>query len=112
MPYSDIKVTNVQTGYTREVDNPNDISNEDEKAIQTRTGKIVSKSSKFVDKDNGYHWYMGNQNIGEGIFIHLQPKDESGNPIDSQSMFDSQDPQYKSWKEFHEKISKSLMPDY
>ena len=108
MPYSDIKVTNVQTGYTREVDNTNDITNEDEKAIQTRTGKIVSNSSKFVDKDNGYHWYMGNQNIGEGIFIHLQPKDESGNSINSQSMFDSQDPQYKSWKDFHEKISKII----
>jgi len=108
MPYSDIKVTNVQTGYTREVDNTDDITNEDEKAIQTRTGKIVNGSSKFVDRDNGYHWYMGNQNIGEGIFIHLQSKDESGNPIDSLSMFDSQDSQYKSWKEFHEKISKII----
>ena len=76
MPYSDIKVTNVQTGYTREVDNTGDEANEEEKAIQTRTGKIVSKSSKFVDKSSGYHWYMGNQSIGEGIFIHLQPKDD------------------------------------
>jgi len=110
MPYSDIKVTNVQTGYTREIDNTNDESSDEEKAIQTRTGKIVSKSSKFVDRNNGYHWYLGNQSIGEGIFIHLQPKDESGNPIDTQSMFDSQDPQFISWMDFHKKISEIIDP--
>ena len=51
---------------------------------------------------------MGNQSIGEGIFIHLQPKDESGNPIDAQSMFDLQDPQFTSWMDFHKKISELI----
>tara|TARA_B100000676_G_scaffold157266_1_gene154976 strand:+ start:3501 stop:10052 length:6552 start_codon:yes stop_codon:yes gene_type:complete len=107
MPYSDIRVTNVQTGYTREVDSTDETA-DDDKVVQNRTGKIVNKSSKFVDKDNNYHWYMGNQSIGEGIFIHLQPKDASGTSIDSTSMFDSDDPQFISWMNFHKRISEKI----
>jgi hypothetical protein len=105
MPYSDIKVTNVQTGYTREVGVSGNSTTEDDKTLQTRTGKIVSKFNKFVDKSNDKLWYMGNQNIGEGIFIHLQSEDGNGNSISSDAMFDPADTDYKSWKEFHEKIS-------
>ena len=105
MPYSDIKVTNVQTGYTREVDSTDNSMNEDEKTVNTRAGKAVSKFNKFVDKSNNNVWYMGTQNIGEGIFIHLQPKDGDGNLVSSDTMFDPSDKDYMSWKEFHEEVS-------
>ena len=103
MPYNDIKVTNVQTGYTREVETVDEKEDTTEKFIQTRLGKIVSEFSKYTEKENV--WYMGNQNIGEGIFIRLQEKDDDGNPIAADSMFDKNKKDYKVWSKFNEDIS-------
>lgn len=78
MPFGDIKVTQVQLGYTREVSPPTPVgvaTQQDERDDGRRIGKIVSHSEKFND-ENGSRWYLGNQFSGEGIFIHLDPKYE------------------------------------
>jgi hypothetical protein len=103
MPYHDIKVTNVQTGYSREVESTEEKEETAEKFVQTRVGDIVSEFSKHIEKENV--WYMGNQNIGEGIFIRLQEKDDDGNPIAADSMFDKDKKDFKEWSKFNEDVS-------
>ena len=110
MPFNDIKVTHVQTGYSREVDAQNQAEDEVEQLLRTRTGDMVSKFSKHEDKTNDNVWYLGNQNLGEGIFIHLQPKDPSGNPVDAFSMFDKTDLDFKKWDDHNSKISEIVEP--
>jgi hypothetical protein len=110
MPFNDIKVTHVQTGYSREVDAQNQAEDEVEQLLRTRTGDMVSKFSKHKDQTNDNVWYLGNQNLGEGIFIHLQPKDPSGNPVDAFSMFDKTDLDFKKWDDHNSKISEIVEP--
>ena len=105
MPYSDIKVTMVQTGYSREIPDPledNKTDDQLEKAIQMRVGKIVSKFSRYIDSSTDFRWYLGNQNIGEGIFIHLDPNKHT----DSYELFHSNSQEnLEVWKYFHNKVS-------
>ncbi|MBT4184452.1 MAG: DUF1998 domain-containing protein [Deltaproteobacteria bacterium] len=110
MPFNDIKVTHVQTGYSREVDAQNQAEDEVEQLLRTRTGDMVSKFSKHEDKTNDNVWYLGNQNLGEGIFIHLQPTDPSGNPVDAFSMFDKTALDFKKWDDHNSKISEIVEP--
>ena len=100
MPYSDIQVTMVQTGYTREITETFQEKNDEisENLLQLRQGKIVSKFSRFNDPENNHRWYIGNQSIGEGIFIHLDPSKKNN------SIWDSQNINTVAWKDFHNKV--------
>ena len=72
MPFGEIKVTQVQTGYTREITPPAQRHARQEQSDALRTGVPVRFSSRYKD-DDGNLWYVANQQIGEGIFIHLDP---------------------------------------
>jgi len=100
MPYSDIRVTMVQTGYTREIiETLQEKDDETSKnLLQLRKGKMVSKFSRFDDPSNGHRWYLGNQSIGEGIFIHFDP-DQKPN-----SLFPDQKTNINAWKDFHDQV--------
>lgn len=75
MPFDNIRVTQVQTGYTREVPSPAD-SGQSDSGIGTidtiRIGEPVRSSSKYKDPSDNI-WYVANQLVGEGVFIHLDP---------------------------------------
>ena len=104
MPFNNIKVTNIQTGYSREIDNGDD-SDEIDKYAQTRTGKIVSKFSKYTDRTNDNVWYLGNQNIGEGIFIQLQPENEEHKSTDAFSIFEKDNVHFTAWNDYNQKAT-------
>ena len=72
MPFEDIRVTRVQTGYTREITPPapQDIQQTQSEAL--RIGDPVRLSARFTDPDKNV-WYVANQLVGEGIFMHLDP---------------------------------------
>lgn len=102
MPFGDIKVTQVQTGYTREISPPTpleSLSSQDEKTDGVRIGDVVSSNEKFTD-DNKYRWYLGNQSRGEGIFIHLDPEKHH----DAMDIFARHDfADLKTWKNIQQK---------
>lgn len=102
MPFGDIKVTQVQTGYTREISPPTppgSTSTQDEKTDGVRIGDVISSNEKFTD-DNGSRWYLGNQSRGEGIFIHLDPKKH----VDAMDIFEEHDfDDLKTWKHIQQK---------
>ena len=74
MPFNDIRVTQVQTGYTREIPSPADGMRDEGDAGSdvARTGESVRSSSRYNDASDNV-WHVANQLIGEGIFIHLDP---------------------------------------
>ena len=77
MPFNDIKVTTVQPGYTREISTGIELQDDEDdvtKKMDLRIGALVTKFNRHTDSKTKDCWYMGNQNIGEGIFIHLDPK--------------------------------------
>ena len=101
MPFENIKVTQVQSGYTREISPPvqeNVQNNPDERNDDMRIGNIVSISEKFID-ENDVTWYLANQLKGEGIFIHLDPKQHS----DAMDVFNNiiNPPYQKKWERIH-----------
>jgi hypothetical protein len=102
MPFGDIKVTQVQTGYTREISPPvpsESLSSQDEKTDGVRIGDVVTSNEKFTD-DNGSRWYLGNQSRGEGIFIHLDPEKHD----DAMDIFEGRDfDDLKTWKNIQQK---------
>ena len=106
MPFSDITVTMVQTGYTREISEIiQDNRSASERMIQMRLGSMVSKYSKYDDQSTGFRWYLGNQNRGEGIFIHLDPNIHNG----SNEIFKSLDGEtLTAWKNVHDEVSKDV----
>lgn len=101
MPFGDIKVTQVQSGYTREVSPPIPVgaaSQQEEQNDGRRIGKVVYDSLRFND-ENGSRWYLGNQLRGEGIFIHLDPKYE-----DAMELFKALDfEDLKKWRDIHQR---------
>ena len=72
MPFEDIRVTQVQTGYTREITPATPQHPHDEEREALRIGSPVRRSAKHTD-ESGNIWYVSNQLVGEGIFIHLDP---------------------------------------
>lgn len=75
MPFSKIEVTQVQTGYTREITPSEKIPDTNPKAEHgdlARIGKPVRLTSRYKSGKNV--WYLANQLLGEGIFIHLDPE--------------------------------------
>lgn len=103
MPFSDIKVTMVQTGYSREITETLEEKESDESKnlLQLRKGITVSEFSRFTDRQTKFRWYIGNQSIGEGIFIHFDPQKHKDD-----SMFTlSQQTNASIWNDFHKKIN-------
>ena len=102
MPFSDIRVTMVQTGYTREITDTLQEKEEDESKnlLQLRKGKIVNKFSRFHDPQTKFRWYLGNQSIGEGIFIHFDSSKKNPN------IFADKKTNTRLWNDFHEKVQK------
>ena len=73
MPFGDIKVTQVQTGYTREIIPPAAQDAHGKQNDELRIGEPVRRTARFTDNRKNT-WYVANQLMGEGIFIHLDPK--------------------------------------
>ena len=99
MPFGDIKVTQVQTGYTREITPPTPQDSQQRQNEALRIGKPERRSARYTDPDKNI-WYVANQQVGEGIFIHLDRDkhddgaDVLGNVSDSA----------KVWRQIHEEI--------
>ena len=101
MPYSDIRVTMVQTGYSREIpDTLQEREDEAEDLLQLRKGEVINRFSKFDDPETKLRWYLGNQSIGEGIFIHLDPREHK----DSSDIFTRGNNALEDWSSFHKDI--------
>ena len=89
MAFQGVNVTQVQTGYSREISPPRDPTVNDHFVDDgKRTGTIISNTERYND-ENDNRWYIGNQLKGEGIFLHLDPqKHPDANAIFEQSNFD------------------------
>ena len=72
MPFEDIRVTQIQTGYTREIPTPAPQNHSNEESEALRIGSPVWSSASYTDGDRNT-WFVANQLVGEGIFIHLDP---------------------------------------
>ena len=105
MPFDNIRVTQVQTGYTREITSPAIISqdNADNTTDTTRVGEPVWSSSRYEDLSDNI-WYVANQLVGEGIFIHLDPQHHQTNEI-----FTGRHKSYTDWKSIHERVKQHNM---
>lgn len=101
MPFDNIRVTQVQTGYTREVTSPADTSEGGGEGAtdMTRVGDPVWFSSRYEDSSKNV-WYVANQLVGEGIFIHLDP---SFYPR-SDEMFAGNPKSYTDWASIHKRV--------
>ena len=101
MPFENIRVTQVQSGYTREVQPPTptrSLQTLSEQNDMLRIGEIVSHSEKYTD-EHGNIWYLANQLQGEGIFIHLDPTEHT----DAMDVFKkSETKPFKNWKKIHD----------
>jgi hypothetical protein len=99
MPFSTIKVTQVQTSYTREIYptvDPNQPGVQEENI--GRVGTHVSIPLRHTDQQD-YRWYCGNQLLGEGIFLHLDPSKHT----DQTDIFNSSDSEdLEEWRSIHE----------
>ena len=73
VPFEDVRVTQVQSGYTREVPPPSRREGGGVRDDGGRTGRIVYDSQRHTDGE-GRVWYLANQLRGEGVFIHLDPE--------------------------------------
>ena len=71
MPFENINVTQVQTGYTREIHPPAEQRPSEVESETLRIGYPVRHSATF--KEGKSIWYVANRLVGEGIFIHLDP---------------------------------------
>lgn len=101
MPFDKIKVTKVQTGYTREITPPDQTSKSqnEEREDAIRTGKGVRFSAKFRDNENV--WYVANQLEGEGVFLHLDPLMHA----DGKDVFkNAKSYSLKKWEEIHRDV--------
>ena len=97
MPFEDIKVTQVQTGYTREITPPLAHGSQVEQNDTLRVGKPVRHSARFTDPDKNI-WYVANQLTGEGIFIHLDPEKHK----DGTDVLGTGSESTDTWKNMHE----------
>jgi len=106
MPFDNIRVTQVQTGYTREITSPADISQDsaDGTTDMTRVGEPVWSSSRYKDSSDNV-WYIANQLVGEGIFIHLDPQYHP----DPNEIFTNRHNSYTNWKSIHDRVKRRNM---
>ena len=97
MPFGDIRVTQVQTGYTREITPPSAHDSQADQSEVVRVGEPVRHFSRFADR-NKNTWYIANQLAGEGIFIRLNPKEHK----DCADVFGNDSKSVRRWKSIHE----------
>ncbi len=99
MAFQGVNVTQVQTGYSREISPPRDPTRNDHFVDDgKRIGSIISNTEKYND-ENDNRWYLANQLKGEGMFLHLDPQKHSdANDLFQQSNFDD----YKIWNEIYQ----------
>ena len=102
MPFEGVNVTQVQTGYSREISPPRHPGINEDRNSDIRIGKIISDTEIYKD-ENDSRWYLANQLRGEGIFIHLNPQVHK----DAMEIFaKSNDDDYDKWKEIHQETLK------
>ncbi|MCH7559762.1 MAG: hypothetical protein IIC67_00075 [Thaumarchaeota archaeon] len=99
MPFEGVNVTQVQTGYSREISPPRQNSGIDEdRNFDVRIGNIISDTETYKD-ENDSRWYLANQLRGEGIFIHLDPQVHK----DAMEIFqESNNDDYAVWENIHQ----------
>ena len=99
MPFSNVKVTQIQTAYTREIYptvDPNQQGGQEENV--GRVGRHVSTPLRHIDRQDN-RWYCGNQLLGEGIFLHLDPSKHT----DQKDIFNSSESEdLEEWRSIHE----------
>ena len=105
MPFGDIKVTQVQTGYTREISPPVQQDVQPEQNAMLRKGDAIRTSSRWKDP-NGNIWYVANQLVGEGVFIHLDPKIHD----DGADVLGKSSESTKTWWRIHEETRERNEP--
>jgi len=97
-PIRNIQVTKTQVGYSREVGSVE----KDLASTQTRIGSLITKSC--YHEEGRTRWYLGDQMLGEGIFIDIVKSeiDESGglDPLNSLSSSD-----HEIWTSINDKMS-------
>lgn len=102
MPFENIRVTQVQTGYTREITSPAEGAQDDGtggSTDMTRVGEPVWSSARYKDPADNV-WYIANQLVGEGIFIHLDP---NAHP-DANEIFTGNPESYTGWASIHGQV--------
>ena len=79
MPFGKINVTQVQSGYSREISSfvprAAGVPQED-RDLDVRIGSVISQTERCLlnsNETNEQRWYLANQLQGEGIFLHLDP---------------------------------------
>ncbi len=98
MPFEGVNVTQVQTGYSREISPPRPPGINDDRNSDVRIGNIISDTEIYKD-ENDSRWYLANQLRGEGIFIHLNPQIHK----DAMEIFEkSNNGDYLIWKKIHQ----------
>lgn len=98
MPFEGVNVTQVQTGYSREISPPRPSGIKEDRDSDVRIGNIISHT-EIYKHENGSMWYLANQLRGEGIFIHLDPQIHK----DAMDIFEkSNNEDYAIWKKIHQ----------
>lgn len=97
MPFDNISVTQVQTGYTREISPPLlEDTPQDDQSDMLRIGKPVRQWSRYRDESRNV-WHIASQLIGEGIFIHLDP----GKHDDGYDVLGQSSESFQTWERIH-----------
>jgi len=103
MPFDNISVTQVQTGYTREISPPTpEDPPQDDQSDMLRIGEPVIQWSRYRDDDNRSMWHVASQLIGEGIFIHLDPEKHD----DGYDVLRQQSKSFQTWKSIHTDVKR------
>ena len=106
MPFQDVNVTQVQTGYSREISPPKKNTGIDEdRNSDVRIGNIISMTEKYSHV-NDSKWYLANQLRGEGIFIHLDPQMHG----DAMEIFQKSNDDYVVWENIHQATLERNIP--
>ena len=96
MAFENIRVTQVQTGYTREIIPPSTRDSHEEQNEVRRIGDPVRSTARFTDRDEST-WYVANQLVGEGLFIHLDPEKHK----DGADVLGTNSNSVRIWKRIH-----------
>jgi len=112
MAFDKIKVTQVQSGYTREITPPTPIGTPPlNRDFDRREGEVISNTEKLTIEPAGggeQKWYIANQLRGEGIFIHLDPGKHSTAMDVFRNAIDDDD--FITWTKIHDEIRNEVEP--
>lgn len=112
MPFEKINVTQVQSGYSREISPPVPAGTlTEERDLDISIGEKVSQTERCIvnpDGTNEQRWYLANQLQGEGIFLHLDPE-EHENALDIfHNATNNND--FITWTQIHQETSDEFDP--